>query len=149
MSEKMTWTPAEVCEMFGISKSTLLRWEKEGKISPPSRDPEQKNRRLYTAEHLAEISRDKARTTYQNLAKRPSNFREKAVALEEKWSLERFLFKQDKTGLYELAEHEALSPSTIRRLLQEAQRYQPSDELFHEIIKLIYEKTAKAAETSQ
>jgi len=147
MGEKMTWTPAEVCEMFGISKSTLLRWEKEGKISPPTRDDDQN--RLYTAEHLAEISKSKVQKSYRKLAERPSVSKEKSFALEEKWSLERFLFTQDRTGLYELFEHKELSPSTIHRLLQEAQRYQPSDELFREIIKLIYEKTAKAVETSQ
>jgi predicted DNA-binding transcriptional regulator AlpA len=33
-------TTPEVSEMFGITRATLYRWIKEGKIPEPARDPE-------------------------------------------------------------------------------------------------------------
>jgi predicted site-specific integrase-resolvase len=33
-------TTPEVAEMFGVTRATLLRWIKEGKIPEPARDPE-------------------------------------------------------------------------------------------------------------
>lgn len=33
-------TTTEVSEMFGVTRATLVRWIKEGKIPEPARDPE-------------------------------------------------------------------------------------------------------------
>ncbi len=33
-------TTPEVSEMFGVTRATLYRWIKEGKIPEPARDPE-------------------------------------------------------------------------------------------------------------
>ncbi|MCD4654914.1 MerR family transcriptional regulator [bacterium] len=43
----------DVCRMFDISKPTLFKWEKEGKISQPERD--WRGWRIYTERHIAEI----------------------------------------------------------------------------------------------
>ncbi|TRZ98679.1 MAG: MerR family transcriptional regulator [Nitrospiraceae bacterium] len=45
----------EVCYLLDISKATLFRWEREGRILTPPRD--WRNWRLYTATNLEEIKR--------------------------------------------------------------------------------------------
>src|ERR1035438_3897641 len=52
---KRRYTPAEICEIFAVSKSTLFRWEQEAVIPPVPRD--EKHQRLYTSEHVRAISR--------------------------------------------------------------------------------------------
>lgn len=43
----------DICKMFDISKPTLFKWEKEGKISTPERD--WRGWRIYTKHHTEEI----------------------------------------------------------------------------------------------
>ncbi len=45
----------EVCTLFDVSKATLFRWEREGRITGPPRD--WRNWRLYTLENIEEIKR--------------------------------------------------------------------------------------------
>lgn len=47
------WQPARVSQFFGISKSTLFRWERDGRISPPQLD--RCGHRWYTREHMQQI----------------------------------------------------------------------------------------------
>ena len=49
-----TYTTAEICEMFGISKSTLFRWEKEDQLPHIPRDIN--GQREYALEHIHAIS---------------------------------------------------------------------------------------------
>lgn len=145
-NNKHTYTPAEICKMFDISKSTLFRWEREGEISPPDRDLRQ--RRYYTQKHRAEIAELLMRRDYERMmrAEKEPGAEERMKALSEQISLRKFVHLQDRTGLYQLAEHETLSSDTIHQLLQEAQRYEPSSDVFREIIRVIYEKTVKSRE---
>lgn len=46
--------PNDVCELFGISKATLLRWEREGVIRSPMRDSS--GHREYDKELVLEIA---------------------------------------------------------------------------------------------
>jgi DNA-binding transcriptional MerR regulator len=53
------YTASQAAKVLGVSKSTLLRWERERTISPPKR--EQKGRhewRFYTAEDLKRIRKE-------------------------------------------------------------------------------------------
>ncbi len=47
------YTPAEVADIAGIPKVTLIEWEKEGKIPPAPRD--ERNHRTFTPEQVSEI----------------------------------------------------------------------------------------------
>jgi DNA-binding transcriptional MerR regulator len=135
--EKKRYTPAEVCEIFDISKSTLFRWEKEGRISSPDRDLRQQ--RWYTQGHMAEIGRLLFRRQAQQLAntEHQPGAEQRMDALHEQISLNKFAVLGDIRGLYELAERETLAKATIRQLLLEASRRDPSDEAFRWIVKRV------------
>lgn len=45
----------DICDIFDISRATLLRWEREGLITRVSRD--WRNWRLYSERNLAEIKK--------------------------------------------------------------------------------------------
>ena len=51
---QITFLSGEITKLFGISKMTLYRWEKIGKIPPPDRD--WRNYRLYTLDHVREVA---------------------------------------------------------------------------------------------
>jgi DNA-binding transcriptional MerR regulator len=53
MADQKTYRAKEVCEMFDISKVTLFRWEKEGKIAPVKRD--WRGWRIYTESNITDI----------------------------------------------------------------------------------------------
>lgn len=51
--ERQTFSSGEISDIFDISKSTLFRYEEEGKIPPVDRD--WRNYRQYTLEHIREL----------------------------------------------------------------------------------------------
>ena len=53
MTSNKTYRAKEICEMFDISKVTLFRWEKDGKISTVKRD--WRGWRIYTEVNITEI----------------------------------------------------------------------------------------------
>lgn len=53
MSEGQTYTTEEAAEKLGISKSTILRWLKQGRIDEVRRD--RNGWRVFTASDLKEI----------------------------------------------------------------------------------------------
>lgn len=55
MKIKKIYKTDEICHLFDISKATLFRWEKEGRISPVGRD--WRNWRRYSDRNLKEIKR--------------------------------------------------------------------------------------------
>ena len=54
MAEDRTYSTAEICDMFGVSKSTLFRWERDGLL--PSVDRDVNGQRQYSQIHLEAIS---------------------------------------------------------------------------------------------
>jgi len=52
-NKKGTFTTKEICAQFEISKATLFRWEKEGRITDVWRD--WRNWRLYSEQNVKEI----------------------------------------------------------------------------------------------
>ena len=53
MKDSGKYRTNSVCQMFDISKPTLHKWEKEGKISRPERD--WRGWRVYSEHNIAEI----------------------------------------------------------------------------------------------
>lgn len=131
------YSPAEVCELLGISRSTLFRWEAEGKIPPPDRD--YLGNRQYTSEHVEALLRVLIERTAE---RKGPDFAKKQKLGEylQLHSLYKFINSQDIIGLRELAEHESLASKTIHRLLQEALKYDPADDFFKRIIALVHSK---------
>lgn len=138
--DEQTYTPAQICKMFDISKSTLFRWEREGHIPPARRDWQ--GYRQYTSEHVQALLKRRVAKLMSGRNEGPAT-QKKLEQYTELASLQKFINQKDKLGLNELAEHEFLSAETIHRLLQEAQRYDPADEVFGQIIELVYSQTRK------
>ena len=134
-------SPAQVCKRFGISKSTLFRWEADGLIPVPDRDL--RGERRYTQAHCEAIARiiqkRRHRQRYaQIVAEDAQDARSKLVKLGEQNALFKFVHFHDPTGLAELREYSPLQPSTIRQLLRVAlEEYDPDEGLFWDIIDVV------------
>lgn len=55
VNSKKRYKTNEVCKLFDVSRATLFRWEREGRISGPQRD--WRNWRIYTTQNIKEIKR--------------------------------------------------------------------------------------------
>lgn len=142
MTTDRIYSPAEICEMFGISKSTLFRWERDGLLPPVGRDLS--NQRQYTQEHVRAISRRQKEQLSEQF-KRVVETEDGAGLMEiaEAVSLRKFL-GGDMTGLYELAEYPRLPSEVIRQLLRIAlEQYEPGEGTFCEIIRAVWEQSCK------
>jgi len=144
MTTHRIYSPAEVCGMFNVSKSTLFRWERDGLLPPVGRDLS--GQRRYTDEHLrvlAERQVEKLSRQFKWAAERDADLSVHLNVLESH-SLTKFVYKGDLTGLYELAEYPRLSPHAIRELLQVAlDQYGPEDPVFAEIVRVAADQTGK------
>jgi len=65
-NKKKGFTTREICKRFEISKATLFRWEKEGRITDVWRD--WRNWRLYSEQNVQEIR--KAMTASRSAGRR-------------------------------------------------------------------------------
>lgn len=68
--EEREYTPADICRFFGLSRTTLFRWEDQGEITAAKRD--KKGQRIYKREHLlaiAERVRNKLKEEIRNVYK--------------------------------------------------------------------------------
>jgi DNA-binding transcriptional MerR regulator len=143
MAEESIYSPAEVCEKLGISKSTLFRWEDNGYIPAPDRNL--RGDRCYTQLDLEDIARfvqlRRHRQRYaQVLAEDNEDTRPKLEELGEQNALFKFVNLRDPTGLAELREYSPLQPSTICQLLKVAvDNYDPSGDRFWDIIDVVCE----------
>ena len=143
MAEESAYSPAEVCEKLGISKSTLFRWEDNGYVPAPDRNL--RGERCYTQSDLEAIARfvqsRRFRQRYaQILAEDNEDTRPKLEELSEQNALFKFVNLRDPTGLVELREYSPLQPSTIRQLLRVAVNdYDPSEDRFWDIIEVVCE----------
>ena len=52
---KRKYSAHQICEMFDITKNTLFKWEREGKISKIKKD--WRGWRIFTDENVSEIKR--------------------------------------------------------------------------------------------
>lgn len=145
MSEK-TYTTAEVCEMFNISKSTLFRWEREGILPSIPRDiGGQRKYGQASLRLISERQKEKLGRRFEQIAE--DGDEDSYWEISEALALNKFL-EGDPTGLLELAEHPRVSSQTQLQLLKIAlEQYQPGDAVFHEIIKIVYEQSSPAIQS--
>lgn len=136
MAERQ-YTPAQVCDIFDISKSTLFRWERDGRIAPPDRDLH--GQRLYSQEHMSEIGTFLYHKLYEQLAgaENEPGAQERLSSLQERMALAKFIYFGNIEGLYELAERDTISGETVQKLLREASQRDPADRAFRLIVKEI------------
>jgi len=99
-------SPAEMCRIFGISKGTLFRWERERPLPPVERDGA--GERRYTRVHVEAIARVELKriTPLYDRASQPGNLSQ-LEALHRKIAYYKFLLG-DVYGLHELLEPASL-----------------------------------------
>lgn len=134
------YATAEVCEMFGISKSTLFRWEREGLLPAVPRDIN--GQRQYNLDHISAISgRQKVKLGRQFAHAIKTGNETSLMQISEAVALRKFL-EGDVTGLYELAELPEVSNETLLQIMQIGMdQYEPGDPTFCEIIRVLWEHT--------
>lgn len=134
------YSTAEICEMFGISKSTLFRWEREGQLPVIPRDIS--GQRQYTLDHVAAISERQKKQLGKRYAHAIKAGDETSlIRISEAVALRKFL-EGDITGLYELAELPEVSNETLLQIMQIGlDQYEPGDQTFCEIIRVLWEHT--------
>ncbi|MGQ9595005.1 MAG: MerR family DNA-binding transcriptional regulator [Anaerolineae bacterium] len=138
--EEKKYTPAQVCALFGISKSTLFRWEREGRITRPERG--RRGERFYRRQEIVEIGRILFHQQVQQLARSETEpgVEQRMQELAEQISRMKFVAFGNKSGLFELdemARNRGLSEETVRALLDEAARLGPAHEDFSVILQVI------------
>jgi DNA-binding transcriptional MerR regulator len=149
------YSPAEVCELFDISKSTLLRWEREGTLPAPSRNAaDQREPRVYSQRDVQIIARkqeDELGAKYQAASRRLDEYKrdgrehnlERLQELMQLRSLRKFLAGND-LGLAELSEYPHLQPRALRVLLRLALEHSsPEEPVFAHILRVVAEQSAK------
>jgi DNA-binding transcriptional MerR regulator len=135
------YSPAQVCKKFNISKSTLLRWEANGRIPAPHRNL--RGERRYTQEHYQAIARfvqlrQHGKRYAQIMAEEAQDAHTELERLGEANALFKFVNLHDVTGLVELREYAPLQPATIRQLLQAAVNdYDPGEKRFWDILDVV------------
>lgn len=148
MSSQHVYAPADICKMFGISKSTLFRWEQEKWFPAPGRDL--KGERQYTAEHIRAISETQTRKLSKEYQRAMQSENEAdLLQFAEAVSLRKFL-AGELTGLGELAEYQQLSAATILQLLQLAMdQYAPDDPMFCRILEVAHKQSCRLSTERQ
>jgi DNA-binding transcriptional MerR regulator len=113
--------------MYGISKSTLFRWEKDEILNRPAR---RRNVRRYFPRDITEVI---ARHQLSRRFEAARDLGEVAEMLEN--SARNKLLAGDLCGLHELAEMPRISAVTIRTLLEVALRdFQPGSAIFSQML---------------
>jgi DNA-binding transcriptional MerR regulator len=140
MIKQQIYATAEVCEMFGISKSTLFRWEREGLLPPVPRDIS--GQRQYNLDHISAISEKQKKRLGKQFAHAIKSGDERSLLkISEAVAIRKFL-EGDITGLYELAELPEVSNETLLQIMQIGlDQYEPGDRTFCEIIRVLWEHT--------
>lgn len=144
MTSRRNYSPVEICQIFGISKSTLLRWEREGLLNHIKRDI-QTGDREYTQEDIQVI--------YSKLAEQLGRQYERSInaddseavlRIHEKAALQRFVTGDVFIGLETLDALDHLSGEAVTQLLHEAkEKYEPTDPVFSQILKVAYKQSWK------
>ena len=134
------YSTAEICEMFGISKSTLFRWEREGQLPTIPRDIS--GQRQYNIDHISAISkRQKTQLGKRYAHAIRAGDEDSLQQISEAVAMRKFL-EGDITGLYELAELPEVSNDTLRQIMQIGlDQHEPGEQTFCEIIRVLWEHT--------
>lgn len=143
MSKERTFSPVEICEMFGISKSTLLRWEREGIISAVRRNPSN-DQRLYTQEDIRKIGQQLSRQIERQFSRTvETDDPEESEKAYENLYMWKF-FQEEPYALEALENYPRLSADSIKKLCHIGlEKYDPYSSTFHRIAKVIAEQSKK------
>ncbi len=142
MPIRRTYSTVEICELFGISKSTLFRWERESWLPPVPRDAN--GQRQYTNVHLKAIAK-RLRKRYSGQYEQASKSEdvERMATIQQTLSYIKFL-EGDPTGLQELKAHPSLPGHIIRHLTRIlADYYTPDDPEYCDLVHVLYKHCRK------
>lgn len=148
MGVNRVYSPAEVCEMFDISKSTLFRWEQKHWFPAVARDLS--NQRQYTSEHIRAITEEQKAKLSKQLervfeAGDVTAYREVLRAV----SMYKFL-EGDRTGLCELSQYPTLPPGLVRQLLEMATKeYELGDPHLNDVLEIVLDQSRKMSRTEE
>ena len=144
------YTPAEICELFDIARTTLFRWEKEGVMPAVARD--KKGNRIYTDKHLKSIGQ-KVTRRLKELAEQiqfsigklgKGDSEEESINLDNlycEYSYMSYIINRDATRLVELKERakNGRLPEDIRtRILEYVSRIHPYNESYFDLMDVLY-----------
>jgi DNA-binding transcriptional MerR regulator len=130
------YSSGQVCRLANTAKTTLFRWEKEGKVPDPTRNSKKKGRRVYTGEQAFQVVTH-AFNAQREIAEK-HNDREALDKIDENTSLAKFILNADSMGLKELQKREKLRKKTTRTLLQMAAKMKRKSVRYKEIVGLVY-----------
>ncbi len=141
--KKEEYSPADICKLFAIARSTLFRWEAVGQI--PKTERNEKGERVYNPEHLEKILMLVKKRTRNNLmlARSGTVTAELAAKFCEQKHTTRFVFapiaekEAHLLWLKHYAEHKLLSEESVKLLSQEAINRPIGDDFRKEILSLL------------
>ncbi len=141
MADRVSFSPAQICQMFGIAKTTLFRWEQEKKISPTSR--KLSGEREYTEDHVREIATIQREVLIRQYAQAcQSEDKEWMGRIDAEITRLRALYLDPDLGLRVLAETKAVTDSLRRDLLVKASGLPTDDPTYKEILELLYRQSS-------
>jgi DNA-binding transcriptional MerR regulator len=144
MTKKPKYSPVDICQIFDISKSTLLRWEREGSLNEIKRDIKTGEREYTQADShiIYEKLTDQLRHQYERSLEAGDT--EATLRIHERAALQRLVQGDIFIGLETLAELDHLSDEAILQLLQIAtEHYAPTDSAFCKILEVAYKQSFK------
>lgn len=124
--KKNSYSPADICQWFGIPRTTLFRWESQGQI--PEAERNLKGERVYTRHHLREIAQTVQGKVKQQLRIQLKSLDtlEKSKALFEQLYVAKFFEAGESEkplvldDLKALAAQRRLSPTLLQAINEEA-----------------------------
>jgi DNA-binding transcriptional MerR regulator len=139
-----TYTPADLCELFGLSRTTLFRWEEQHEIPKAEREG---NNRIYRREHLRSIAglmRKKIRDEINASSRyNPDELHPTPDQLEKLFRVE-FVGERDPVHglrmLSALAKKHKLSEETVNLLIKSASNSSAGDPMRRKIWELLMEQ---------
>ena len=137
MTIQRAYSTVEVCDLFGISKSTLFRWERESWLPPVPRDAN--GQRQYTNQHLKAIA-ERLRQRYKGQFEQASKAEdeERMGVILQTLAYLKFL-EGNPTGLEELKAHTSLPTHIVHHLARIlAEYYTPDDPEFCDIVQVLH-----------
>jgi len=135
-------SPEEVCYFFGISKSTLFRWEQDGRISPVKRTVT--GSREYFPENVREISAimvERIKERYADACRRES-IRELGE-LHQTLSFLKIL-SHNELGAAELCEYQTINPDIITKLVLFLRLFPLRSKMFYFITEALLNQSRRA-----
>lgn len=138
------YSPAEICQWFGLPRTTLFRWEELGEIPKTIRGP--KGERIYEQKHIkkiASIVRARLRQEIDLAAEYHPSSPAITFELQERLDLVKFFSSNDDDqergleALMGLSTQKRFSPETEGALFEEAQRRHPEDKIRQKILQVI------------